>query len=297
MQQFHHNIDLHCHTNVSDGALSPEELIALASSNGLDVLAVSDHDTLNGYRKCKPFADKAGIKLIPAAEFSCRIEKTNVHIVALGVDVDSDAMKEAEALQDKIRQQRAETIAAKLEKHLKLESVLGQVKNIAGSSVIGRPHFAKYLIEQGVVSDMDKAFGKYLGSGKIGDIKLIWPDVGDVIQLIHQAGGKAVLAHPIKYNMTKTKLSRLMDDFWDMDGDAIEVVSSRQTKDDTGWLLRQIQKRNLMASFGSDFHAHASWSNLGMFSVIPEVGLDFVHNAILDEPLSLSVVEQSSTPS
>lgn len=291
MQQFRHNIDLHCHSTVSDGALSPEQLIQLASENGIEVLAVSDHDTLNGYRQCKPLAEKAGIQLISAAEFSCRIEKVNVHMVALGVDIDSDAMREAEEFQDRIRQERARTIAKKLEKHLKLSNVYSEVERIANGSVMGRPHFAKYLIEQGVVSDMEKAFSKFLGAGKIGDIKLVWPEVGDVIELIHKAGGKAVLAHPMKYKMTKSKLSRLMDDFWDMDGDAIEVVSSRQTKDDTGWLLRQIDKRGLMASFGSDFHMHSSWSDLGMFSDIPEVGLQFVHNSILEKPVLLSRVE------
>ncbi|MFC3153407.1 PHP domain-containing protein [Litoribrevibacter euphylliae] len=291
MQQFRHNIDLHCHTNVSDGALSPAELIDLAKQNSIEVLAVSDHDTLNGYRKCKPLADEAGITLIPAAEFSARIDKINVHLVALGVDVEHPAMIKAEAFQDAIRAQRAETISAKLEKHLGLTDVLQRVQDIANGSVIGRPHFAKLLVDSGVVPDFEKAFGKYLGAGKIGDIKLIWPNVGDVIECIHEAGGKAVLAHPMKYKMTKTKLSRLMDDFWDMDGDAIEVVSSRQTKDDTGWLLRQIQKRDMQASFGSDFHAAASWSDLGMFSHIPEVGLDFVHNSLLKEPKALSQIQ------
>lgn len=287
MQQFRHNIDLHCHTQVSDGALSPTDLIALAQKNKIEVLAVSDHDTLNGYRKCKPLADEAGIKLIPAAEFSCQIDRINIHMVALGVDIESVAMKKAEALQDEIREQRAETIAAKLEKHLAVKDVLENVKTIANGSVIGRPHFAKFLIQEGVVSDMEQAFNKFLGAGKIGDIKLIWPDVGDVIDLVHEAGGKAVLAHPLKYKMTKTKLSRLIDDFWDMDGDAIEVVSSRQKQDDTGWLLRQIDKRNMLASFGSDFHVSSSWSDLGMFSHIPEVGLNWVHNEILEEPCEL----------
>ncbi|GAA3917890.1 PHP domain-containing protein [Litoribacillus peritrichatus] len=287
MQQFRHNIDLHCHTQVSDGALSPTDLIALAQKNKIEVLAVSDHDTLNGYRKCKPLADEAGIKLIPAAEFSCQIDRTNIHMVALGVDIDSVAMKKAEALQDEIREQRADTIAAKLEKHLAVKDVLENVKTIANGSVIGRPHFAKFLIQEGVVSDMEQAFNKFLGAGKIGDIKLIWPDVGDVIDFVHEAGGKAVLAHPLKYKMTKTKLSRLIDDFWDMDGDAIEVVSSRQKQDDTGWLLRQIDKRNMLASFGSDFHVSSSWSDLGMFSHIPEVGLNWVHNEILEEPCEL----------
>ncbi|GLQ30777.1 PHP domain-containing protein [Litoribrevibacter albus] len=291
MQQFRHNIDLHCHTTVSDGALSPNELIELAKANGIEVLAVSDHDTLNGFRRSEALADAAGITLIPAAEFSTRIDRTNVHVVALGVNVTHPAMLKAEAFQDEIRLQRAETISAKLEKHLGLSDVFSQVQGIANGSVIGRPHFAKFLVEQGVVSSMDAAFNKFLGAGKIGDIKLIWPEVGDVIECIHEAGGKAVLAHPLKYKMTKTKLSRLIDDFWDMDGDAIEVVSSRQTKDDTGWMLRQVQKRDLLASFGSDFHASTSWSDLGMFSAIPEVGLDFVHNAVLKEPKVLTQVD------
>ncbi len=292
MQQFRHNIDLHCHTTVSDGALSPAELVALAQKNRLNVLAVSDHDTINGYRECKPLADEAGIKLISAAEFSCQIDKINIHMVALGMDPNSDAMKKAEALQDQIREQRAVTISEKLEKYLSIPDVLTQVKAISGNSVLGRPHFARFLIEQGVVSTMEQAFNKFLGAGKIGDIKLIWPEVGDVIELVHQAGGKAVLAHPFKYKMTKTKLSRLIDDFWDMDGDALEVVSSRQKKDDTGWMIRQIDKRNMMASFGSDFHASASWSDLGMFSAIPEVGLNWVHNSILEEPVALSIIEE-----
>lgn len=289
MQQFRHNIDLHCHTNISDGRLSPEELLQLAQQNGIELLAISDHDTLQGYRVAKPIAEEYKIKLIPAAEFSCQHQKMNIHLVALNVDPDSEVMKNFENQQENRRNERAHKIANKLYKAIHRDisenfssddAFYEYVQTLAGEGVVGRPHFAQALVDQGIVKDAEQAFKKFLGSGKAGDVKLFWPDMGDAIEAIHASGGKAILAHPLKYNMTRSKLTRLIDDFWNMDGDALELISSRQTKDDTGWMIRQIDKRDLSASVGSDFHAANRWSDLGAYSAIPNVQLHWVHEDI-----------------
>ena len=231
MQQFRHNIDLHCHTNISDGRLSPEELLQLAQQNGIELLAISDHDTLQGYRVAKPIAEEYKIKLIPAAEFSCQHQKMNIHLVALNVDPDSEVMKNFENQQENRRNERAHKIANKLYKAIHRdisenfssdEAFYEYVQTLAGEGVVGRPHFAQALVEQGIVKDAEQAFKKFLGSGKAGDVKLFWPDMGDAIEAIHASGGKAILAHPLKYNMTRSQLPRLIDDFWNMDGDALE---------------------------------------------------------------------------
>ena len=263
-------IDLHCHSNLSDGALPPAEVVARAHANGVEVLALTDHDTVAGVPAAAEAAATLGMKLIPGIEFSSQWGSSGVHIVGLGMDTAEVGFTEVVARQGEIRIQRAREIAHRLEKRGISDSYEGAAA-LAGSGQIGRPHFARYLVEQGVVKNFQQAFKKYLGAGKTGDVRILWPEIGDVVGWIADAGGQAVLAHPGHYKLTRTKLKRLTADFADVGGHAIEVISGPQQPEDIRFHTRLAEEFELKASCGSDFHTpDYPWNDLGKFPALPE---------------------------
>ena len=261
-------IDLHSHTIVSDGRLTPKELIERAKAKGVEVLSITDHDTVAAYEQ---LADVKldGLLIIPGVEFSTQWRGVGVHIVGLNLNLDSLAIKEAVAQQEKARADRALLIAERLIK-AKCPIDFQRVEEIANHSQIGRPHFAQHLVELGLVKNMSAAFKKYLGNGKVGDVKQCWAELGQIVRWITEAGGVAVLAHPLKYKMTRTKLSALLDDFIAAGGRSMEVVSGQQTKDETRVLARFCVEKGLLASCGSDFHQPSQWSEIGSMSDFPK---------------------------
>ena len=261
--------DLHCHTHFSDGALSPEEVITRAAEHGVSVLAITDHDTIAGIGIAQKAALDKGIRLITGIEFSSQWGKGGVHIVGLGVDLESTALAEAVEFQAQARVTRALTIAERLSK-AGFSGALEGAKEIAGKAVLGRPHFAQYLVNVGAVKNMSAAFKKYLGTGKPADVKYQWPLMGQVVDWIHAAGGVAVLAHPAKYELTRTKMCAMIDSFVTVGGDAIEVISGLQQAGMTEDLVRIANSRSLYASCGSDFHFPGQqWQELGCFGSLP----------------------------
>ncbi len=261
--------DLHSHTTASDGELSPNALIARARNGDVDVLAITDHDTLAAYREIDRSALGA-LTLIPGTELSSQWQKNNVHIVGLNVPLECGAFADAIASQQRSRIERASIIADKLAKK-GFTDILPGVLEKAGKGSIGRPHFAQQLLEIGAVKSLEEAFKKYLGTGKIGDVKQIWPQLDEVVGWIRDAGGTAVLAHPDKYRLTRSKLHRLTDDFISAGGEAIEVVSGKQDKVRTRELAKLCIEKNLLASCGSDFHQPGKfWAELGQHSPLPE---------------------------
>lgn len=261
--------DLHCHTHFSDGALSPEALIARAKERGVNVLAITDHDTIAAVGIAQKAASDAGIALIPGIEFSSQWGRGGVHIVGLGVDLKSPALISAVSAQEEARNARALAIADRLSK-AGYPGALQGAQAIAGEGALGRPHFAQYLVAVGAVKNINAAFKKYLGTGKPADVKYQWPLMDQVINWIHAAGGVAVLAHPAKYELTRTKMCALVDSFAAAGGDAIEVISGLQPAALTEDLLRIANQRSLHASCGSDFHLpDQPWQELGGFGVLP----------------------------
>jgi len=235
---------------------------------GVSTLSITDHDTVNAYQQLEPL-DQWPIQIIPSIEFSSHWQKINVHVVGLNVQLDSDALKEGVAFQHKARQQRAKMIAQKLHQ-LGFQGTLAGAAAIANNDNIGRPHFAQYLLNIGAVSNIAQAFKKYLGPGKAGDIRQLWADLPQVIQWIRKAGGTAVLAHPTKYKLTRTKLKLLLDDFIEAGGQGMEVVSGKQTPAVTRDMLTICNEKNLFASCGSDFHRPGQpWAELGKFPEFP----------------------------
>jgi len=262
--------DLHCHSHFSDGILSPQLLLARAKERNVNVLALTDHDTIAGLVLAQQAADECGITLINGIEFSSQWGKGGVHIVGLGIELESSSLKAAIEHQHHARVIRADQIAARLAK-AGITGTLEGARVIAGEALVGRPHFAQHLVNIGAVNNINSAFKKYLGAGKPADVKYQWPDMTTVINWIHAAGGVAVLAHPCKYDLTRTKMCAMISDFAQAGGDALEVISGQQALAMTLDLARIATANNLAASCGSDFHGpHYSWQELGNFSSLPE---------------------------
>ncbi|GAA5523804.1 5'-3' exoribonuclease [Microbulbifer aestuariivivens] len=264
-------VDLHCHSTASDGILSPAELVSRAKSCGVTLLSLTDHDTVAGIAEAQVAAAAAGVTLLPGIELSSRWGKQLVHIVGLGVDTGSEALRRAISERDGLRSERAEHIGARLEKR-GFYGALDGARRLAGDGVLGRPHFARWLVEAGHVEDTARAFKRYLGAGKCGDVSVEWPQLEETIAAVHGAGGCAVLAHPLKYGMTRTRLLRLMTDFCAVGGDAVELLCGRQNPVQTRELARlmaeaaQAAERPtaLLCSLGSDFHQPGQpWRELG----------------------------------
>jgi len=261
--------DLHCHSDQSDGVLAPEALVTRAKAQGVDCLALTDHDSVAGIAKAREQASIEGLSLISGIEFSSQWMGRGVHIVGLAIDAASDAITHAVSEQTRIRHARAVTIAERLQK-AGLPDVLSGAKQLAEGGVIGRPHIARYLVDIGQVSTVNQAFKRYLGTGKIGDVKNVWPDMDTVVAWIRASGGIAVLAHPAKYKLTRTKLCELSADFTEAGGQAIEVVSGKQPVGLAENLAKIAQLFNLAGSCGSDFHVPGqAWQELGRFSAFP----------------------------
>jgi hypothetical protein len=254
-------IDFHTHTTASDGALSPVELLARARERNLALLAITDHDSVAGYRRALgAHTPQAGqLRLVPGVEFSCRWSATTIHILGLGMDCDHPAMAEALETLAIAREERGRKIASRLEA-LGFAGALQGALAEAGDSQLGRPDFSAWMVAQGHVGDHNEAFDKYLGQGKTGDVKAFWPELATVTDWIVAAGGVAVIAHPLKYKFTRMKLRRLVIDFMAAGGRALELVSGNQTADQAAQLRRLATEFDLEVSVGSDFHRDGPYS-------------------------------------
>lgn len=263
--------DLHCHSHCSDGILSPEELVSRAKTQNVSVLSLTDHDTIVGIERARAQADQEQIELISGIEFSSVWQGRNIHIVGLNVNVESIDLQKAVADQEGRRRMRGVTIGEKLAA-AGFEGAYEGAKQHAGSDLVGRPHFARWLVDQGLVSSIEQAFKRFLGAGKSGDVKQFWPEMSQVISIIRASGGVAVLAHPLKYKMTRTKMSVMIQEFADYGGQAIEVVSGRQEKQETMSIAKLGVKFGLLGSLGSDFHAPSgAWAELGCCAELPDI--------------------------
>ncbi|AFU97377.1 hypothetical protein M5M_00710 [Simiduia agarivorans SA1 = DSM 21679] len=264
--------DLHTHSTASDGILSPESLVSSAARAGVQFLALTDHDTQQGIAAARIRAQEEGITLIPGLELSCVWRGRGVHVVGLGIDPTSDVMRVRLAAMATARAERAGLIARALARAgLSDENTIYQrALALADGGSVGRPHFARALVELGKVKSLNQAFKKYLGAGKPGDIKQAFPELVDGVAWLNEASGVAVLAHPLKYNLTRTKLRELLADFADAGGQAVEVISGVQAVADTRDMLQLAQAAGLAGSLGSDFHVpEQGWQALGCAGELP----------------------------
>ncbi len=256
-------VDLHTHTSASDGALAPRDLVLAALDEGVELLSITDHDTLAAYDELDPRTE-----ITTGIEISTQWSGRTIHVVGLNVDPTAAALTDAVEALGRVRFARAEKIAARLER-LGLRIDLADVLARAGKSSVGRPHFAATLVEAGAVRDFQTAFKKYLGAGKPGDVKALWPELEDGVRWIREAGGTAVIAHPAKYKMTRTKLLFLARDFASAGGSSIELVCGPTSGDAIRRIAELARTLKFSVSLGSDFHAPQPWLRPGVEASLP----------------------------
>lgn len=266
--------DLHTHTSASDGSLSPEALVQAAAAAGVTHLAITDHDTLNGYLSVREKAQAYNVILIAGAEFTCSYTNQMLHVVGLGINPDNPVLQQHLKYTEQLRLERARGIAQKLQKR-GLPDLLEDALHLSGGGQVGRPHFARAMVDRQLVPSFQKAFDKYLGRGKPGDVKVNWPSLEQVLGIIKGADGVSVLAHPTKYRLSLTRIRQLAATFKALGGDGIEVAYPAITADEQRSLLIIAEQNELLLSGGSDFHTpDQGWAALGRF---PELALGSAH--------------------
>ncbi len=250
-------IDLHNHSYYSDGILSPTEVVRLAKQQNCDIFSLTDHDTVDGLAEAKAEANKLGMQFVPGVEVSAMWSNMTIHILGLGVDADNEVLQAGLKQHQDFRQLRAEKIA----RGLGGAGVVGAMEKtqaIAKTGMITRTHFAQMLIQEGVCKDMRSVFKRFLTGKKPGGVGGKWAQFDEVISWIHAAGGKAVLAHPLRYRMTNTKVKRLLNHLSDSGLDGVEVVTGSSSSDEVTLMSQWARELDLLASSGSDYHG---WPN------------------------------------
>ena len=256
--------DLHSHTTASDGCLTPEALVHRAVEMRVGTLAITDHDTTAAIAPAREEISRSGLalNLIPGVEISTVWENHEIHIVGLNIDITHPLMCEFLAQQTERRNQRAQLIAERLEK-AQIPGALEGAQQLAQGGAVTRGHFARFLVECGKASSMADVFKKYLARGKTGYVPPQWCTIEQAIDVIHHSGGKAVLAHPGRYDLSAKWLKRLVAHFAEHRGDAMEVAQCQQSPNERTHLATLARQHQLWASQGSDFHLPCPWIELG----------------------------------
>lgn len=261
--------DLHTHSTASDGSLSPTQLVERAQQQGVTHLALTDHDGTEGIEEAQKVAAVAGIKLIPGVEISVSWQGATVHIVGLNLDITNAELQQGLADLRDYRKTRAETIALKLEK-AGYPGALEGAGQYASKTMLGRVHFARFLLEQGYAKDMKDVFKRFLVRNKPGYVSGEWTSLQQAVSWINAAGGQAVVAHPARYKMTATKRRKLLREFKQLGGAGIEVSSGKQHPEEVRTMANLAQEFELLASCGSDFHSpDNAWTELGSMTTMP----------------------------
>ncbi len=261
--------DLHCHSTASDGALSPTELVQRAQCKGVTALALTDHDTTAGLAEAAQAASEIGLRFIPGIELSALHANQCLHIVGLNIDPLNPVLLAGIAKQHAIRESRARKIADKLQKK-GIEGVYEAIREKSGDGEITRSHFADFLYQHGIVTSQQDAFDRYLSKGKPAYVPTQWAALEEVVHWIQAAGGVAVMAHPLRYNLSQKWMNRALAAFKTAGGQGIEVVTSRISADEIRFSQQCCQRHQLHASVGSDFHTPDNqWVELGRFPPLP----------------------------
>jgi len=261
--------DLHSHSNFSDGVLPPHEVVARAKLRGVDVLALTDHDSVAGLDAACAAAQAHDMTLIPGVEISVTWEKYLVHILGLCVDRTNSTLLQGLAQLQVIREQRAQLMAQRLEKHGIANALAGALKH-APNGLVTRRHFALHMLEIGIAPTLPKIFERYLRPSKPGYVATQWAALSDTVSWINAAGGVAVVAHPQRYDMSATTRRRLAEQFAAFGGVGIEVVCGGSGQDMVQSSAALAERFGLLASVGSDFHdPSSSWTDLGKLATLP----------------------------
>ena len=265
------NADLHCHSVVSDGTLTPETLALRAFENGVHLWALTDHDELGGQARAQRAAQDLGMDYLSGVEISVTWMGHTIHIVGLGIDAQHIGILEGLRRTRDGRQNRAKMMAEQLAKVGIPGSFEGALLYAGNPELISRTHFARFLVEQGVCRDTDQVFKNYLVEHKPGYVPHQWASLDDAVAWIKAAGGVAVIAHPGRYKLTAMQLDELFKHFKELGGLAIEVVTGSHSAAQYQIYSKAAEHYGFMASRGSDFHdPHESYIDLGKLPHLPE---------------------------
>ena len=264
-------IDLHSHSTASDGRLTPAELVRRAVAQRVDVLALTDHDTVAGLPEAAGTiaAENLPLRLIDGIELSTSWDALEIHVVGLHIDASSPELLAAISRQESARQARGVELGHRLAKQ-RIDNAYEGALALANGASLTRAHFARYLVEAGHCNTQQKAFDHYIGRGGKAYVPHQWMSIAEAIQVIHASGGLAVLAHPGRYKLSTKWLKRLLLLFKESGGDAMEVSLPQQSPQERANLGLWCREHQLLASVGSDFHAPTSWQELGRNLWLPK---------------------------
>ena len=264
------NADLHCHSVISDGTLTPEDLAQRAYANGVRLWSLTDHDELGGQERARAAANALGMQYVGGVEISVTWMGQTIHIVGLGIDATNPALREGLRQTRDGRGKRAQQIANALAQ-VGIEGAYEGALHFAGNhDLISRTHFARFLVERGICRNTEAVFQNYLVEGKPGFVPHQWANLEDTVSWIKQAGGVAVIAHPGRYDFTATQMDQLYDRFKDFGGVGIEVITGSHSPDQYQTYGKIAEKYGFMASRGSDFHdPKESHIDLGALPLLP----------------------------
>jgi hypothetical protein len=264
------NADLHCHSVVSDGTLTPEALAERASANGVELWALTDHDEIGGQARAAAAAKACGMRYLSGVEISVTFLHQTVHIVGLGFDPSNPALNEGLKQTRGGRSQRAKDMAADLARVGIKDAFEGALQYAGNPDLISRTHFARHLVETGVCKETNEVFRKYLTEGKPGYVEHRWATLKDAVGWITGAGGMAVIAHPARYKFTANEEFALFTEFKGHGGQGVEVVTGSHTAAEYVTYAAAAKDYGLAASRGSDFHSPLeSHTELGALPYLP----------------------------
>ncbi|HRA15080.1 MAG TPA: 3',5'-nucleoside bisphosphate phosphatase [Giesbergeria sp.] len=264
------NPDLHCHSVVSDGTLTPEVLAARAKANGVDLWALTDHDEVGGQQRAAAAAQAQGMAYLTGVEISVTFAHTTVHIVGLGFDASNIPLVQGLERTRGGRGERAREMAEQLAKAGIAGAYEGALHFVGNPELISRTHFARFLVEAGVCRDTNEVFRKYLIEGKPGFVPHRWASLGDAVRWITQASGVAVIAHPARYRLSANEEFALFSEFKQHGGQAVEVVTGSHSAAEALSYAAMAKEFGLAASRGSDFHSpDESHTDLGTLPPLP----------------------------
>lgn len=263
-------VDLHSHSTCSDGLLSPAELVERAVLRGVDMLALTDHDELAGLAPARAAAAQWGLRLIDGVEISVQWEETTLHIVGLNVDAGHAPLAEGLAAIRGGREHRAQRMADSLAAAGIAGSLEGARRYAKNPELLSRSHFARYLVEAGHARDTNAVFRNFLTPGKPGYVPHQWAALTDALGWITGSGGLAVIAHPGRYPLNQQQAEKLLGEFVELGGTAVEVVTGSHTPEEFVVWARYAKRFGLRASAGSDFHGPGEgYRDIGNVPVLP----------------------------
>ncbi|HUX26767.1 MAG TPA: 3',5'-nucleoside bisphosphate phosphatase [Burkholderiales bacterium] len=266
------NYDLHCHSTASDGLLAPAELVRRAAGNGVGVLALTDHDEISGLAEARVQAAESRLRFIDGVEVSISWGGITIHIVGLNIDPGNAQLQQGLQAIRQGRSERAKHMAQDLARAGIPGSLEGAYAYVDNPNLIGRTHFARFLVEKRYVRDVKSAFQHYLVSGKPGYVPHQWATLEEALAYIKAGAGVAVVAHPGRYKLTRTQMRKFLGEFKDGGGAGIEVVTSSHTAEQSLEYAILAKEFGLLASRGSDFHGPGeSRVDLGM---LPKLSAD-----------------------